>query len=122
MVGAFRSIYLDEYHGNPIEAEVQVITLSDQIAWVALPGEIFVELGMAIKLASPFPTTSVIELAGDVIDYVPDRKAYEEGAYEVVTARCQAGGGELLVDAARRLLASAYREVRAQRVNAQIIP
>ncbi len=112
LVSAYRAVGLDEYKGKPIEVEVQVITLGDRVAWVALPGEVFVELGMAIKLASPFSTTSIIELSGDMIDYVPDRKAYVEGAYEVINARCQPGSGEMLVDAATRLLTDAYRAVR----------
>jgi hypothetical protein len=111
MVNAYRAVSLDEYKGRPIETEVQVITLGDQVAWVGLPGEVFVELGMAIKLASPFPVTSVIELCNDMIDYIPNRKAYVEGAYEVITARCQPGSGEVLVDAASRLLADAYQTV-----------
>jgi hypothetical protein len=90
--------------GKPLEAEVQVIALGDQLAWVALPGEIFVELGMAIKQASPFPYTIVAELANGSVGYVPSRKAYPEGAYEVVSARCAAGSGEMLVDAALRML------------------
>ena len=93
------------------EAEGQVISLGDQVAWVGLSGEVFVELGMAIKLASPFPVTSVIELCSDMIDYIPNRKAYVEGAYEVITARCQPESGEMLVDAASRLLTGAYQVV-----------
>lgn len=112
MVNAYRAVSLDEYKGRPIETEVQVISLGDQVAWVGLPGEVFVELGIAIKLASPFPVTSVIELCSDMIDYVPNRKAYVEGAYEVITARCQSGSGEMLVDAATRLLTDAYQVVR----------
>jgi len=103
-VYAFKAIEIEERQGRPIEAEVQVISLGDQIAWVGLPGEIFVELGQAIKLASPFPHTIVVELANGSIGYVPNRRAYPEGAYEVISSRVAAGGGEMLVDAAVRLL------------------
>ena len=74
------------------------------MAWVGLPGEIFTELGMMIKLGSPFQYTIVASLANGSIGYVPDRKAYPQGAYEPVSARCAAGSGEMLVDAATRLL------------------
>jgi len=110
-VHAYKVLNIAAYQGKPIGAEVQVISLGDKIAWVALPGEIFVELGLALKNASPFPQTMVVELAHDVIDYVPDRKAYAEGGYEVVNSRCQPGGGELLVEAATRLLIDAYAKV-----------
>src|SRR5207248_2039045 len=45
--------------------EVQAIRLDKDAALMLLPGEIFVELGLAIKKASPFKTTLVIELAND---------------------------------------------------------
>ena len=69
-----------------------------------LPGEIFVEIGLAIKQASPFENTIVTELANGSIGYVPDRKAYAEGNYEPVSARCAPGSGELLVETSLRLL------------------
>ena len=109
LVHAFKVLWVAEYQGKPIDAEVQVIALGNDLAWVGLPGEVFVELGMAIKEASPFRYTIVNELSGDVIDYVPDRKAFAEGAYEVVNSLCAPGGGEALVDAATRLLIEAYQ-------------
>jgi len=107
-VHGYKVLNIAAYQGKPIEAEVQVISLGDQIAWVALPGEVFVELGLALKNASPFPQTMVIELAHDMIDYIPNRKAFAEGGYEAVNSRCQPGGGEMLVEAATQLLIDAY--------------
>ncbi len=96
--------------GKPIEAEVQVIALGNQLAWVGLPGEVFVELGLAIKRASPFPLTIIAELANDDIGYVPNREAYPQGAYEPVSARIAQGSGEMLVDTAVRLLTDLFRK------------
>ncbi len=104
LVRAFRIVDVAERNGQPLEAEVQVIALGKQVAWVALPGEIFTELGMAIKGASPFQFTAVAGLANGSVGYVPNRKAYPEGAYEAESARCGAGSGELMVDAATRML------------------
>jgi len=89
---------------EPLIVEVQAIAFSEESAIVALPGEIFVELGLALKKASPFPHTIVAELANGSIGYVPDRAAYPQGNYEVVSARCEAGSGERLVEAALALL------------------
>ncbi len=89
---------------KPLEAEVQVIAFSDDLAIVSLPGEIFVELGLAIKKASPFKHTFIAELANGSIGYVPNKSAYAEGNYEVVSARCAEGSGEMFVDAAVKLL------------------
>ena len=91
--------------GKPWEAEVQVIVLGRDLAWVALPGEVFVELGQSIKAASPFRQTHVAELANGSFGYIPNRSAYAEGNYEVVSARCAEGSGEMLVTAAIRMLA-----------------
>jgi hypothetical protein len=105
-VKAFRVLNVVEREGRPLDAEVQVIAQGDQVAWVGLPGEIFVELGRAIKLASPFPYTVISTLANGTVGYVPDRKAYPQGNYEVVSARMAAGSGEMMVDAVTRLLTS----------------
>ncbi|MEK7407008.1 MAG: neutral/alkaline non-lysosomal ceramidase N-terminal domain-containing protein [Acidobacteriota bacterium] len=104
LVWAFKVQDVARREGQPIEAEVQAIALGNQLAWVGLAGEIFVELGQAIKQASPFPYTVVASLSNGSVGYVPNRKAYPEGAYEVVSARGAAGSGEMLVDAALRLL------------------
>ena len=89
---------------KPLEAEVQVIAFSDDLAIVSLPGEIFVELGLALKKASPFKHTFIAELANGSIGYIPNRSAYPEGNYEVVSARCAKGSGEMLVEAAVKML------------------
>ena len=84
--------------------EVQAFRLDDDTIVVGLPGEVFVELGLAIKQASPFRNTLVVELCNNDIGYVPTKKAFVEGSYEVVNSRVQSGGGEMLVEAAARLL------------------
>lgn len=89
---------------TPLEVEVQTIAFSDGLAIVSLPGEIFVELGLALKKASPFKHTFIAELANGSIGYIPNRAAYPEGKYEIVSARCTEGSGEMLVDAAVKLL------------------
>ncbi|MSU48819.1 MAG: hypothetical protein EXS37_07000 [Opitutus sp.] len=97
---------LDTYgrDGQPLEVEVQVIVLGRDLAWVSLPGEIFVELGLAIKAASPFKHTIIAELANGSIGYIPTKRAFVEGNYEPVSARCATGSGEMLVEAALQLL------------------
>jgi Neutral/alkaline non-lysosomal ceramidase, N-terminal len=104
MVQAFKVLDVAERNGKPHEVEVQVIALGDDVAWVSLPGEIFTELGLAIKQDSPFPTTIIAELANGLLGYIPSRRAYAQGNYEVVSARCGPGSGELLVDAAVKML------------------
>ena len=90
--------------GATLDAEVQVFRLNRDIAIVLLPGEIFVELGLAIKQASPFKHTLVIELSNDNPAYIPTEKAFKEGGYETINSRIEPGGGEQLVAEALRLL------------------
>src|SRR5207244_1103349 len=110
-VKAYQVLDVAARNGKPWDVEVQVISLGDQVAWVSLPGEIFVELGLAIKKASPFPYTMIAELANGSIGYIPDKPAYAQGNYEVVSARCAEGSGEMLVEAAVRLL----KELKAEK-------
>jgi len=103
-VKAYKVLDVEGRQGKPLEVEVQIITMGDTLAWVSLPGEIFVELGLSIKAASPFAQTHIAELANGSIGYIPNRSAYAEGNYEVVSARCAEGSGELLVQAALKML------------------
>ena len=90
--------------GKTWPMEVQVFRLDDDTAIVGLPGEIFVDLGLAIKKASPFKRTFVLSLCNDRPGYVPTKKAFDEGSYEVTNSRVKSGGGEMLVDRAVELL------------------
>jgi hypothetical protein len=103
-VHAFKVLDVFARQGQPIEAEVQVVALGDDVALVALPGEIFVELGLDIEKRSPFRHTIIVELANGSINYVPTRRAFTEGNYEPISARCAPGSGEQLADVAVRLL------------------
>lgn len=94
-----------------LETELQVLRVGG-CALAALPGEIFVELGLALKQASPFRgddrTTLLVSLANDYVGYTGTRRAIaEEGSYETWAARTAlpaAGEGERMVDAAQALL------------------
>lgn len=91
--------------GDTIPLEVQAMRLSSDVAIVTFPGELFVELGMAVKRSSPFSTTLVMELANDGSpNYIPDREGFSQGGYEAVNSRVASGGGEMLVDTALGLL------------------
>lgn len=108
-VNAFKVLDVAARNGQPQEVEVQVIALGDDVAWVSLPGEIFVELGLEIKEKSPFRHTLIAELANGSIGYIPNKKAYAQGNYEPTSARCAQGSGEMLVESALKLLRAAKR-------------
>ena len=113
-VKAFKVLDVEARKQKPQEVEVQVIVLGNDIAWVSLPGEVFVELGLSIKAGSPFRQTIIAELANGSIGYIPTRRAYAEGNYEVVSARCAEGSGEQLVESALRQLRQLYQEANGK--------
>ena len=82
-----------------------VVTVGN-LAIVGIPGELFVELGLAIKANPHFAQTFVAGYCNDLIGYIPTRAAYPEGGYEVDTARIAAGSGETIVDTALSALAA----------------
>jgi hypothetical protein len=91
--------------GDRLPVEVQALALGPDVAVVFLPGEVFVDLGLAVKRASPFRTTLVVELANcEETLYIPTRVAYAGGGYEVTNSALQPGSGEMLTEAAARLL------------------
>ena len=103
-VKAYKIMSLELRGGDTIGLEVQVFRLGRDVAVVGLPGEVFVDLGLAIKRASPFAATLVIELCQDAPGYIPTEKAFAEGSYETVNSRIAPGGGEKMAEAAIRLL------------------
>ena len=56
------------------------------VALVGLGGEVFHEIGQAIKQASPFPHTFVIAHCNGGAGYLVVKEAYAEGGYEVRTS------------------------------------
>ena len=92
------------WQGETKTTEVQALAVGEELAIVGLPGEVFVELGLALRERSPFKQTLVLGLANDSIGYVPTRRAYEEGGYEPTSSRLVAGSGERLVEEALVLL------------------
>jgi len=93
---AFRIAMLIQYARSTIKyvesgenvrpTEIQVFRIGDG-GLIALPGEIFVEIGLDIKKKSGLKHTFICELANDAIGYVPTREAFKEPGYEVGVAR-----------------------------------
>lgn len=102
-VKAARTIAIAALGGRPLATEVQVIAIGP-VALVGVPGELFVEFGLEIQRASPFPYTFIVEQANDSIGYIPNRAAFAQGAYEPTSARVSPGGGELITAKAIALL------------------
>ena len=111
LVRAAKILDVESRRGKPFAAEVQVIALGDQIAFVGFPGEMFTEFGLTLKEDSPFPITIPTELANSDVGYIPNREAYPQGAYEVVTSRVLPGAGEMLMNSALRQLFILFQQL-----------
>jgi len=91
--------------------DLAAMEFSDDLAMVFLPGEPFTEIGMAIKRASPFRRTFVVELANGECGYVPLKECFERGGYEILPV---VGGGPR-EDTCDILVAAATALVRGER-------
>ena len=103
--------------GLPVES--QAIALND-LALVSLPGEIFVEIGMAIAQRSPFDCTLSAGYANGSVGYIPTSAEVPFGGYEVERARARHQGrfvadqaDEALTEGALAALAKAADAVKA---------
>jgi neutral ceramidase len=77
--------------------ELQGLRLGDA-AFVAVPAEVFVEIGLRIKRETTHQTF-ICGVTNGYIGYLPDRPAYAAGGYEVVASMCAEGADDALVRA-----------------------
>ncbi len=92
------------------QAEIQAIQIGPAV-FVSNPAELFAQLGLDIKAASPFPYTFVVELANGCIGYAPTEAAMGEsgGGYETRLAlgsKLIPQAGRMIVDASVNLIRS----------------
>jgi hypothetical protein len=82
--------------------ELQGLRLGEA-AFVGVPAEVFVEIGLRIKREATHQTF-ICGVANGYIGYLPDRPAYAAGGYEVVASMCAEGADDALVRAARAVV------------------
>jgi hypothetical protein len=70
--------------------------------FVAVPAEVFVEVGLRVKRSAPQPTF-IVGIANGYIGYLPTRRAHESGGYEVVSSRCAPEAEDRLVEGVMEL-------------------
>lgn len=90
---------------QPVAVRVQMLR-AGEVVWVAMPGEPFAEIGLAIKRASPFPATLFCGYSsGEGGEYMPVESAYPQYGYEVDRTPYGIGAAEKLISAAKALYA-----------------
>jgi hypothetical protein len=95
---------LREAGAGPVTGEIQAIR-AGPVTFLGWPGEIFCELGMRVKRASPLASTYIIGYANGSIGYVPTPEEFPLGGYEVDCAvHLDDNAGLVLVEQSLRLL------------------
>ncbi len=81
----YRALLLKRLHGleeAPLTVE-QTCIAAGEWALIGFPGELFTEIGMKLKLASPYRRTMIVGLANGDIGYLPTKRAVSEGGSTV---------------------------------------
>ena len=93
---------------KPVKAPVQVMRIND-FAFLALPGEVMVEVGQAWSDLAASPTAFIVGLANAHLRYLPLAAHFAEPEaavrYETVTAGLQSGEVEVALEHAAAMLA-----------------
>jgi hypothetical protein len=78
----------DDTLSSTVEAEIQMLRLGDLVI-VGVPGEFFVELGLQIKeklQKAGVQQVMIVGFANGNVGYIPARRAYPKGGYEIADA------------------------------------
>lgn len=87
LIYAERALALSK-HADTLVFPLQVIRVGD-LAVCGIPGEVFVETGLALKAESPFAKTFTHSLAGGYFGYLPTPEHHELGGYETWLGTCR---------------------------------
>ena len=83
--------------GNTYDIEVHTIRIGEW-AMVGLPGEIYTDIGRAIKKASPYELTSVISLANGTHGYITPDHYLDTNCYPSRVSKYNAYSGKGTAD------------------------
>lgn len=84
-----------------LPVEIQAIRIGDA-AFLAIPAEVFVEIGLAIKQRAK-RKIFIVGIANGYIGYLPTEVAYDDNGYEVVSSKVGPQSEAVLYEEAARL-------------------
>ncbi|MEW6356093.1 MAG: neutral/alkaline non-lysosomal ceramidase N-terminal domain-containing protein [Planctomycetota bacterium] len=109
---AIRHAYTSGPVADHAEVIVQAMHLGDAV-FVALPGEVFLEIGLAIKKQAGVDHVFVVANANSCeIGYIPTAAAFPEGGYEIDSAPYYYGLFQLSPDCEEIIVGSALEAVK----------
>jgi neutral ceramidase len=103
LAAAQESGELQQWQARCATAELQVLR-AGSACLACLPGEVFVEYGLAIKRRAPLKTWVVSLANGELQGYIVTPEAEREGGYEAQCGFFKAANGERLVNEMVRLI------------------
>ncbi len=86
----------------------------DDCALLSFPGELYTEIGQAIKAASPFGRTYIIGLANGYTGYIPTEAAVAKGGYAEDTRRVDASAERIVLKQSLALLGRVHASSRKE--------
>lgn len=93
-----------------LSIELQGVRIGDA-AFVAVPAEVFVEIGLRAKQHAPHKLF-IVGIANGYIGYLPTREAYTVGGYEVVSSKCRPEAADVLIENVVSLTQQLFRDTR----------
>ena len=91
--------------------ELQGIRINDAV-FVAVPAEVFVEIGLRLKETASHKIF-IVGIANGYIGYLPTTAAHEVGGYEVVSSKCRPEAETKLIEHVLRLEQSLFQDSAA---------
>lgn len=80
-----------------LNTEIDILRINDAIL-VTVPGELFCELGLKIKKMLSPKIAMIVDYANDYISYIPTKKAFSQGGYEIETSLFSDEVGNILIN------------------------
>jgi hypothetical protein len=94
-------------NASPVKTDaafnITVARLGD-VAFVGLGGEVFTEIGMAIKAGSPCRHTFIITHCNGAAGYLAPKEAHVQGGYEVTSSPFAPDAAEVVIRESIRML------------------
>lgn len=104
----YTSLLTEHPEMKTLDVEVSIVRLGET-ALVCVPGEVFVEIGLAIRARSPFAKTMFFGLANDYIGYVSTVEQAKQMGYEVVASRVTPEASFILENDSVKALESTFQ-------------
>jgi hypothetical protein len=98
-------VKLEMEDADPVKIPLSVMTIGD-IALVGIGGELFTEIGMAIKEVSPFERTIVVTNAAESVGYIPSERGFALPSEKALGNRIRPGCAEAGIPATINEMAS----------------